>query len=68
MKATIIVSLIGVLGFNEQGQIIEKILFEKDPKYIAKKLNSFDTGKTFDEVGNPHDWIFSYRNCGFEAS
>ena len=50
MEATIVVSLIGVLGFNEQGQVIEKILFEKDPKYIAEKLNSFDIGKTFNEV------------------
>ena len=50
MKATIIVSLIGVLGFDENNQIVDKILFKKDPKFIAEKLNLVDTGKTIDEM------------------
>ncbi len=49
MKATIIVSLIGVLGF-EDGLIVDKILFERDPKFIAEKLNSVEAGKAIDEV------------------
>jgi nucleolar protein 56 len=52
MKATIIVSLIGVLGFGEDFQLIEKILFKKAPKLIAKKLDLIDTGKTIDEVAS----------------
>ncbi len=50
MKATMITSLIGVLGFSEDGQIVEKILFKEDPKLIAKKLNLIDIGKTIDEA------------------
>ena len=50
MKATIIVSLIGVFGFGEEDQIIDKLLFKKDPKLIAEKLDSVDSGKTVDEI------------------
>lgn len=50
MKATIIVSLIGVFGFGEDDQIIDKLLFKKDPKLIAEKLDSVDSGKTVDEI------------------
>jgi len=50
MKATIIMSLIGVLSFSEDFQLVDKILFKKDPQLIAKKLELVDTGKTIDEV------------------
>lgn len=50
MKVTIIVSLIGVLGFGEDGQIADKIFFEKDPKFIAERLNLVDAGKAIDEA------------------
>jgi len=50
MKATIIVSLIGVLGFSEDGQVVDKILFKKNPKLIAAKLNLVDSRKTIDEA------------------
>ncbi len=50
MKATILVSLIGVLGFGEEGQVVDKVLFEKAPKLIAEKLNLTDAGKEIDEV------------------
>ncbi len=50
MNATIIISLIGILGFSEDFQLIDKILFKKDPKIIAKKLDLVDTGKTINEV------------------
>lgn len=50
MKATIIVSLIGVLGFSEDGQVVDKILFKKNPKLIAAKLNLADSRKTIDEA------------------
>jgi len=50
MKATIVTSLIGVLGFNEDGQMVDKILFKKDPKKIAEKMNSVEAGKTIEEI------------------
>ncbi len=50
VKATIIVSLIGVFGFGEEDEIVDKLLFKKDPKIIAEKLDSVDSGKTIDET------------------
>lgn len=50
MKATIIVSLIGVFGFGEDGQLVGKILFKKDPKLVAEKLHVVDSGKVIDEI------------------
>ena len=50
MKATIVTSLIGVSGFNKDGQIVDRILFKKDPKKIAEKMNSVEAGKTIEEI------------------
>ena len=50
MKVAIIISLLGVLGFDEDGQIVDKILFKKDPKLIAEKLSLVDAGRAIDET------------------
>jgi nucleolar protein 56 len=50
MKATVIQSLIGVLSFDEEGHVVDKIVFSKDPKLIAEKANMAETGKTLDET------------------
>jgi len=50
VKVTVITSLIGVLGFGEDDQIVDKLLFKKDPKLIAKKLNLVDSGEAVDET------------------
>jgi nucleolar protein 56 len=50
MKATIIQSLIGVLGFDENNQLVDKILFSKDPKPIAEKMLLAESGKALDEA------------------
>jgi len=50
MKATILASLIGVLAFDQDGEIVDKILFGKDPRLIAEKLNAVDNGKPIDEI------------------
>jgi nucleolar protein 56 len=50
MKATIITCLIGVLGFGEHNEVIDKILFKKDPKKIADKLNAVEAGKPPSEL------------------
>jgi nucleolar protein 56 len=49
MKATIIVSAIGVLSFDEKGRVISKILFRNDAKLIAKKLGQVAAGKAIEE-------------------
>jgi nucleolar protein 56 len=50
MRATIIVSLIGILGIGEHDETIEKILFKRDPAFIAEKLDAVDAGKPPVEV------------------
>ena len=40
----------GVFGFGEKNQLIDKILFPKDPEKIADKLGKIETGKVIDEV------------------
>jgi nucleolar protein 56 len=50
MKATVIQSLIGVLSFDEEGHMVDKIVYSKDPKLIAEKTNLAEAGKTLDET------------------
>jgi nucleolar protein 56 len=50
MKITIITSLIGVLGLDVKGRIIDALLFEKTPTLIAEKLNLTDGGELIPET------------------
>jgi nucleolar protein 56 len=40
----------GVFGFGEKNQLVDKILFPKNPAEIADKLGKMETGKIIDEV------------------
>ncbi|MCK4436108.1 C/D box methylation guide ribonucleoprotein complex aNOP56 subunit, partial [Candidatus Bathyarchaeota archaeon] len=50
MKITVITSIMGILGFGEDGRIVDKILFEKDPRSIAEKLASVKAGEVIPEL------------------
>ncbi len=50
MKATIVQCVMGVFGFREKDQLLDKILFPKDPAKIAEKLGKIEIGKVIDEV------------------
>ncbi|MEM2110321.1 MAG: C/D box methylation guide ribonucleoprotein complex aNOP56 subunit [Candidatus Bathyarchaeia archaeon] len=50
MKATIIVSMIGILAFREDGNLIEKELFQKDAVKTAEKLMETESGKVVPEI------------------
>ena len=50
MRAFIVSSIIGVLGFGEDGEIIEKVLFPKEPKKIAEKIKQINSGEIIEEV------------------
>ncbi len=52
MKSTIIVSIIGVLGFNENRRIIAKALFPKDVSKTVEKLLEIESGKATPEVAS----------------
>lgn len=50
MKATIVESIIGVLGFDEDNKIAEKVFFPKDPQKTAERLRNIEQGKLITEV------------------
>ena len=50
MKVTIIECVMGVFGFGEANELVEKVLFPKDAKEIAERLGKIETGKVVDEI------------------
>jgi nucleolar protein 56 len=50
VKAAVIECVIGVLGFDEQNNLVEGVLFPKDPKKIAESLAKIEVGKIIDEI------------------
>jgi nucleolar protein 56 len=50
LKATIVESIIGIFGFNENEKIVEKTLFPKDVEKIANVLGRIQAGEVTDEV------------------
>lgn len=51
MKAIIVMSVIGVLGFDEEGRIAAKRVFPKDASKVAEKLAISESGHIIDELG-----------------
>ncbi len=49
MKATIVESVMGILGFDENNTLIEYVLFPKEPVKIAEALLKIEVGKVIDE-------------------
>jgi len=50
LKAFIIPSIIGVFGFGEDGELVERALFPKDPKEIAERLERINFGEVISEL------------------
>jgi nucleolar protein 56 len=50
MKATIVECLMGVFAFGEANELVEKVLFPKDPLEIAERLGKIETGKVIEEI------------------
>ncbi|HIE18815.1 TPA: hypothetical protein EYP75_03725, partial [Candidatus Bathyarchaeota archaeon] len=63
LKAFIIPSIIGILGFGEEGELIEKVLFPKDPGEIAKRLKRINSGEIIAEL---ETLIKKLRDKGYE--
>ena len=70
MKATIVECVMGVFGFGEKNELVEKVLFPKDPKKIAEKLGKIETGKVIDEIAVLIKGLQrrGYTNFVFESS
>ena len=52
MKAAVVESLFGILAFNEENQIAEKVLFPKNPQVAASVLVKIEAGKMPGEVAD----------------
>jgi nucleolar protein 56 len=63
MKATIIESTFGILAFNDENELVEKVLFPKKPQEAAKTLIKTEAGKITDEVSA---LITSLKQKGFD--
>lgn len=50
MKAAIVECVMGVFVFGENNELVDRILFPKDPKEIAERLEKIETGKVIDEI------------------
>jgi len=52
MKASIVESIAGVLGFDEKNELADYVLFQKDAKKIAEILLKIESGRIVDELIN----------------
>lgn len=52
MKVTIVECVTGILGFDEKNELIDYVLFPRDPRKIAETLLTIEAGKIVDEFVN----------------
>jgi len=64
MKATIIQFPFGVAAFDEQNNLLDKVLFPKKPQVAAKKLMKTEAGKISDEITS---LISLLQNAGYDT-
>jgi len=64
LRVFIVSSIIGILGFGEEGEIIDKVLFPKEPRKIAEKIAQINSGEIIDEV---KALIWNLRSKGYET-
>lgn len=50
MKATIVECVMGVFGFEEAKELVEKVFFPKDPLEMAERLGKIEAGKVIEEI------------------
>ena len=52
MKATIVESVMGVFGFGEDNELVEKVFFPKDPLETAERLRKMEDGNVIEEISS----------------
>jgi nucleolar protein 56 len=62
MKATIIQFTFGVVAFDEQNRLVEKVLFPKKPQAAAKKMMATEAGK----IAEVKSLILLLQNAGYD--
>jgi nucleolar protein 56 len=63
MKATIVESSFGILAFNDENELVEKVLYPKKPMEAAKILIKTEAGKITEEVST---LITTLKQKGFD--
>ena len=64
LKATIVECVMGVFGFGEANELIDKVLFPKDAKKTAERLGKIETGKVVDEIAT---LVEKLRSIGYSV-
>jgi len=64
LKAFIVTSVLGVLGFGEDGELVGKAFFPKNPKEIAERLERISLGEIIAELKTLIDEL---KNKGYET-
>jgi len=49
-RASIVECVMGVFGFGEENELVDRIFFPKDPRRIAERLRMMESGKLVDEL------------------
>jgi nucleolar protein 56 len=64
MKVTVIQFTFGVVAFDEQNNLVEKVLFPKKPQVVAKNILNAESGKISNEVTS---LITMLQNAGYDV-
>jgi len=70
LKAAIVECVMGIFGFGEANELVDKVLFTKKPKQIAERLGKIETGKVVDEIATLIERLQKrgYASFVFESS
>jgi len=70
MKATIVECVMGVFGFGEANELVDKVFFPKNPRETAEKLGKIEAGKVVDEIATLLERLRAkgYTTFVFESS
>lgn len=49
MRAFVATNILGTFAFDENGNLLEYVLFKKDPEFIAERLNNVKNGEVVEE-------------------
>ena len=70
MEATIVECVMGVFGFGEANELVDKVFFPKDPRETAERLGKIEAGKVVDEIATLVERLQAkgYTTFVFESS
>lgn len=64
MKATIIECSFGIIAFDEENELVEKVLFSKNPQKAAEIITKIESGRIVDEIA---DLVRLLKKKGYDS-